>query len=371
MTSSSSSSQRQMGPGLTRYVSAPGSLLKSLADSVINDDHEFSAVGSDPMMGRFFSGDSSCLTTTSESTCRPNPTNPPNHNNSSVVSSAEVGESYTTGGSKVGLERSYGFGDLAVGGGFATASSLKGGPSLIRHSSSPAGFLSQLMVDNAGFSVTRGVGNFSSQPGYDGSHGIGNSRLKSQLSFSRQDSLSRISEGSIPDEVGESVAGHNGTDDAAGNVGQSYMAGNFPMASWDDTNSIVFSHPPSKRAKDINGNIVPGIGSLETQFSLPQTSLEMATVEKLLQMQPDSVPCKIRAKRGCATHPRSIAERDRRTRISEKLKRLEDLLPNVDKQTNTAEMLDMAVQHIKDLQGQVQVLKQECASCTCGSKPIV
>lgn len=45
------------------------------------------------------------------------------------------------------------------------------------------------------------------------------------------------------------------------------------------------------------------------QFSLPQTSLEMATVEKLLQMQPDSVPCKIRAKRGCATHPRSIAER--------------------------------------------------------------
>lgn len=45
------------------------------------------------------------------------------------------------------------------------------------------------------------------------------------------------------------------------------------------------------------------------QFSLPQTTLEMATVEKLLHIPEDSVPCKIRAKRGCATHPRSIAER--------------------------------------------------------------
>ena len=29
-------------------------------------------------------------------------------------------------------------------------------------------------------------------------------------------------------------------------------------------------------------------------------------MEKLLE---DSVPCRVRAKRGCATHPRSIAER--------------------------------------------------------------
>lgn len=45
------------------------------------------------------------------------------------------------------------------------------------------------------------------------------------------------------------------------------------------------------------------------QFSLPQTTLEMATVEKLLHIPEDSVACKTRAKRGCATHPRSIAER--------------------------------------------------------------
>lgn len=46
-----------------------------------------------------------------------------------------------------------------------------------------------------------------------------------------------------------------------------------------------------------------------SQFSLPQTTLEMAAVERLLQIPEDAVPCKIRAKRGCATHPRSIAER--------------------------------------------------------------
>lgn len=41
---------------------------------------------------------------------------------------------------------------------------------------------------------------------------------------------------------------------------------------------------------------------LSHHLSLPKSS----AMEKLLQ---DSVPCKIRAKRGCATHPRSIAER--------------------------------------------------------------
>jgi len=41
---------------------------------------------------------------------------------------------------------------------------------------------------------------------------------------------------------------------------------------------------------------------------MPNTSSEMAAMEKFLHFS-DSVPMKIRAKRGCATHPRSIAER--------------------------------------------------------------
>lgn len=69
-----------------------------------------------------------------------------------------------------------------------------------------------------------------------------------------------------------------------------------------------------------------------------------------------TVPCKTRAGRGFATHPRSIAERVRRTKISERMKKLQDLVPNMDRQTNTADMLDEAVEYLKHLQLQVQQL---------------
>lgn len=69
-----------------------------------------------------------------------------------------------------------------------------------------------------------------------------------------------------------------------------------------------------------------------------------------------TAPCKTRANRGFATHPRSIAERVRRTKISERMKKLQDLVPNMDRQTNTAEMLDEAVEYVKHLQSQVQEL---------------
>ncbi|XP_030951623.1 transcription factor bHLH80 isoform X2 [Quercus lobata] len=74
-------------------------------------------------------------------------------------------------------------------------------------------------------------------------------------------------------------------------------------------------------------------------------------MEKLLE---DSVPCRVRAKRGCATHPRSIAERVRRTRISDRIRKLQELVPNMDKQTNTADMLEEAVEYVKLLQKQIQ-----------------
>lgn len=49
---------------------------------------------------------------------------------------------------------------------------------------------------------------------------------------------------------------------------------------------------------------------LAHHLSMPTSSAELSAMEQLLQ---DSVPCKVRAKRGCATHPRSIAERVNRT----------------------------------------------------------
>ncbi|KAG0492020.1 hypothetical protein HPP92_005418 [Vanilla planifolia] len=107
-------------------------------------------------------------------------------------------------------------------------------------------------------------------------------------------------------------------------------------------------------------------GNLATRLSLPCTSLEMEAVEKYLNMQQDPAHCKLRAKRGCATHPRSIAERERRTRISKRLRKLQELVPNMDKQTNTSDMLDLALQYIRELQSQLQKLKQEGSECRCG-----
>ncbi|XP_041001099.1 transcription factor bHLH128-like [Juglans microcarpa x Juglans regia] len=359
-SSSPLSSQKPMGPaGLTRYGSAPSSLLGTAVDSLIGPNREFSALPSSSSLmahHQYFSGDSSSVT--SESSCRANSSNCPKEQEQSK-----------------GLQRSYGLNEMAVGD-FLTTSNIKSGgggsgggssasasasSALVRQRSSPAGLLNHLasVADN-GFSVTRGSGGYTSQVGSNSGHGV--SRLKPQLSFTRQDSLSQIS------EVSEDVVDGINSDNGHQNAMHSYATNSFGMDSWDNTNSIIFSAPPGVRAKNADNDIFNCLHALETQFSMPQTTLEMATVEKLIHIPEDSVPCKIRAKRGCATHPRSIAERERRTRISGKLKKLQDLVPNMDKQTSYADMLDLAVQHIKGLQNQVQELQKELQNCTCGCK---
>ncbi|MED6199675.1 hypothetical protein PIB30_078144 [Stylosanthes scabra] len=104
---------------------------------------------------------------------------------------------------------------------------------------------------------------------------------------------------------------------------------------------------------------------LRHHLSLPSSSTKIGGMEKLFQIQGSSAPCKIRAKRGFATHPRSIAERERRTRISARIKKLQDLFPKSDKPTSTADMLDLAVDYIKGLQKQVKILTDKRAKCRC------
>ncbi|CAL9105628.1 transcription factor bHLH130-like [Musa acuminata AAA Group] len=185
---------------------------------------------------------------------------------------------------------------------------------LTRQSSSPAGLFSPLDVD-AGYGKMMGLdgfGNGDLLPMGDAAN-----RLKDQMSFlPRQNSLMS----KIPELGSEEV--QNG------------------------------------------GMMMKHVSGLRHQLSLPKTSSEMAAVENFLQFQ-DAVPCRTRAKRGCATHPRSIAERVRRTKISERIRKLQELVPNMDKQTNTADMLDLAVDYIHDLQKQVKALTEGRASCTC------
>ncbi|WVZ92250.1 hypothetical protein U9M48_038331 [Paspalum notatum var. saurae] len=239
-----------------------------------------------------------------------------------------------------------------------------GASSLIRQSSSPAGFLNHLNMDNGYGGMLRagmgGVGFRNGGGAGDSPSGGGGSRLKGQLSFSsRQGSLmSQIS------EMGSEELG--GSSPEAGGGGRGGYITGYPMSSgWEDSSSLMSeSLSGMKRPRDSSE---PGQQSgLTHQFSLPKTSSEMAAIEKFLQFQ-DAVPCKIRAKRGCATHPRSIAERVRRTKISERIRKLQELVPNMDKQTNTSDMLDLAVDYIKDLQKQVKVLNESRANCTCSA----
>ncbi|KAK7858777.1 transcription factor bHLH130 isoform X1 [Quercus suber] len=227
----------------------------------------------------------------------------------------------------------------------------------------------------------RGVGNF----------GAGNS-TNEEASFSSASRLKNYSSGppsssglmSPIDEIEDKnmVVANNPESGCFGEGRSSNYVTGFPLGSWDDSAMISDNITGLKRLRDdddvksfsnINvsetqnveaGNCPP---PLAHHLSLPKTSSEMAAIEKFLQFQ-DSVPCKIRAKRGCATHPRSIAERVRRTRISERMRKLQDLVPNMDKQTNTADMLDLAVEYIKDLQQEVETLTDKHAKCTCSHK---
>ncbi|KAL5066623.1 hypothetical protein RYX36_017510 [Vicia faba] len=313
-TSSSSSQQQQSSisqTGLTRYGSAPGSLLTSTVDAVLGDSRLL------PGTGHYFSGDS----------------------NHQQQQQQQQQQQHQQRSSYEGFD----------------------GSSLVRQKSSPAGFLNHLATLNhnnsAGFTITLG--------------GNGGSRLKSELSFTGggqgQECLSRISENGV-----DYAAGNGSLHSSNWGVGPDNNNNNNNNNNHSNSNSIVFSSSASqnqtnnKRRNDDDPDLLLHcLNALETQYSLPQTSMEM---DKLMHIPQDSVPCKIRAKRGCATHPRSIAERERRTRISGKLKKLQDLVPNMDKQTSYSDMLDLAVQHIKGLQTQVQKLHEDLESCTCGCK---
>ncbi|KAI8003077.1 Transcription factor UNE12 [Camellia lanceoleosa] len=71
--------------------------------------------------------------------------------------------------------------------------------------------------------------------------------------------------------------------------------------------------------------------------------------------QPPGIRPRVRARRGQATDPHSIAERLRRERISERMKALQELVPSCNK-TDKAAMLDEILDYVKFLRLQVKVL---------------
>ncbi|CAH8301265.1 unnamed protein product [Eruca vesicaria subsp. sativa] len=70
--------------------------------------------------------------------------------------------------------------------------------------------------------------------------------------------------------------------------------------------------------------------------------------------QPTSIRPRVRARRGQATDPHSIAERVRRERIAERIRALQELVPTVNKTDRAA--IDEIVDYVKFLRLQVKVL---------------
>ncbi|PIN15895.1 hypothetical protein CDL12_11455 [Handroanthus impetiginosus] len=81
---------------------------------------------------------------------------------------------------------------------------------------------------------------------------------------------------------------------------------------------------------------------------------------------PPAVRPRVRARRGQATDPHSIAERLRRERIAERIRALQDLVPSVNK-TDRAVMLDEILDYVKFLKLQVKVLSM---SRMGGAEPV-
>ncbi|KAL4576888.1 hypothetical protein LXL04_012988 [Taraxacum kok-saghyz] len=268
---------------------------------------------------------------------------------------------------------------------------------LLRQSSSPAGFFEHINMDN-GYSTMRSMDKFRTA---NVTVPDSAKRFENQIAFSSGLHSSSKPLSLIPEHEPKTMRISGAHNNAGFNQNLPKTTGyvsTFPHGtSWDEramltddfmkelgeTNQINSSenqvkwitfHFINNSILTINhlyeqndeGRIHVSTG-LTHQMSLPTSSSELSVMEKLMQLQ-DSVPLRSRAKRGCATHPRSIAERVRRTRISERMRKLQELVPNMDKQTNTADMLDLAVDYIKELQKQVEKLSDHHAKCTCPRK---
>eukprot|EP00250_Pteridium_aquilinum_P033329 c545_g1_i1 orf=210-1583(+) len=150
-----------------------------------------------------------------------------------------------------------------------------------------------------------------------------------------------------------------------------HAMGGWNEAAMDSAMQKIAALGQRKRGRDTDARLYKGLtaanllqmGSMDQGSCLPSNHYSVVGASNGDSISTDSVLCKSRAKRGCATHPRSIAERVRRMKISERMKKLQDLVPNLDKQQHTADMLDEVVEYVKLLQRQVQELSKHSDEC--------
>ncbi|KAM7274290.1 hypothetical protein ACFE04_028954 [Oxalis oulophora] len=349
--------QNPMNSSLTRYSSAPSSVFSNLIDKEISELTEFLNRPSSPETEQIFARFLSSNDTKVEATHGTHHHHPSEvvETNQIIIEEEEEEKPVVVIQQQTNFYPNHQhFTNPGSGSGLAPVKNGGGNnSSLIRHSSTPADFFAYINVD-PGYSVTGGS--------------VFSSASKPPIAAGR---LSPISEmGNISTQIAStSNIGHGE------NRSRDYPT-SFPTSPLDDSSMCDSSNRLRKEDRTFSGlnmsetKMSEGASRpprLAHHMSLPANpSAELSSIEKFLHFS-DSVPCKIRAKRGMATHPRSIAERVRRTKISERMRKLQELVPNMDKQTNTADMLDLAVDYIKELQRQHKTLSEHRAKCTCAT----
>ncbi|KAK4393285.1 Transcription factor SPATULA [Sesamum angolense] len=96
------------------------------------------------------------------------------------------------------------------------------------------------------------------------------------------------------------------------------------------------------------------VGNLDNELDEYDYESEEA-VEALEETAPKPTPARSSTKRSRAAEVHNLSEKRRRSRINEKMKALQNLIPNSNK-TDKASMLDEAIEYLKQLQLQVQML---------------
>ncbi|CAA3010271.1 transcription factor bHLH130-like [Olea europaea subsp. europaea] len=360
----------QQSCGLARYRSAPSSFFTTLLESGNEPESMFSALMNETRDDDLNQKNQLQYSSRGAMKQEIGVENEAGHRENGFCNGSTSQVMYQSGGSvvgsySVGMENQVG---VRMNNGIGNCSNL------VRQSSSPAGFFS-------GYGVTGEAGNYRVSNGTGAEANSSANGLNNYMNFSSSaPSRSRFMP-SIPENGNEGTSLtnlENGQWRNGNSANSKEYDAAFPKDTWNDS-----SFNRLKRNRDGDSKMFSNFGGSENQsvetrssnqglahhLSLPKTSAEMAAVENYLQFQQDAIPLQVRAKRGCATHPRSIAERMRRTRISERMKKLQELFPNMDKQTSIADMLDLAVDYIKDLQKQVETLTDKKTKCTCSSKP--
>ncbi|KAI3526460.1 hypothetical protein L1887_05714 [Cichorium endivia] len=132
---------------------------------------------------------------------------------------------------------------------------------------------------------------------------------------------------------------------------------------------LGFKNQKDSNSRKRKGVSSKGIGSTAKKEENPVDDSNTKRLKKPEQENGDTKQVEapkdyihVRARRGQATDSHSLAERVRREKIGERMKLLQNLVPNCDKVTGKALMLDEIINYVQSLQRQVEFLSMKLAT---------